>query len=362
MKRYAALEFPEYVNWAPNDEVLQEFRDTIEFDTDKEKLIKALSIDALLDMYRGLLVARLHDIQLKRWVRQGVITKAWLGTGEEAVTVGVCRALGKDDVVGPMIRNAAALMERGISLETCFAGYLGTTESITQGRDLHIGDPDKGVIPPISHIGDLVPVMAGCALAFKQRNEKRVAVTWTGDGSTATGAFHEGIRVAASMGVPYICIIQNNQVALGTSRSHHSPGMFESFGASYGVPLLRMSGNHILDCYATMHQAVQRCHAGEGPILIVADTFRMGGHATHDEREARELFDDDVYAYWGARDPIGVFETYLMRDHQVTEDALKTIEASVIKDIDKAAKTASSKVDTHQPDPKTVAHGVYRTV
>lgn len=361
MKRYAALEFPEYVNWAPTDEVVQEFRETIEFNADKKVLIEGLSLDALLDMYRGLLTARLHDIQLKRWVRQGVITKAWLGTGEEAVTVGVCRALSKNDVVGPMIRNAAALMERGIPLETCFAGYLGTTESITGGRDLHIGDPEKGVIPPISHIGDLVPVMAGCALAFKQRGEQRVAVTWTGDGSTATGAFHEGIRVAASMNVPYICIIQNNQVALGTSRAHHSPGMFESFGASYGVPLLRMSGNHILDCYATMHQAVEMCHAGEGPILIVADTFRMGGHATHDEREARALFDDDIYAYWGARDPIGMFETYLMQDHQVSEDTLGEIEARVIEDIDRAARSAASKVDTHQPDPNTVADGVYRT-
>ena len=360
VKRYSALEFPEYVNWQPDAEAMAEFRETINGDPIKRKLVAGLSKETLLSFYRSLLTARLHDIQLKRWVRQGVITKAWLGTGEEAVTVGTCRALGKDDVVGPMIRNASALIERGIPLEECFAGYLGTTETITRGRDLHIGDPDKGVIPPISHIGDLVPVMAGCALAFKQTGEQRVAVTWTGDGSTATGAFHEGIRMAASTKIPYICVIQNNQVALGTSRAQHSPGSFESYGETYGVPLLEMSGNHVLDCYVTMLEAVDICHRGEGPVLIVTETFRMGGHATHDEREARELFDQAQYDYWGARDPIGMFETYLKEDHGVSEATLTEIEAQVIEEIDAAAKAAVSKLETHQPDPSTVGDGVYR--
>ena len=97
MKRYAALEFPEYVNWAPEAEAMNEFRDQIAQKA-KQASIKMLSMDDHLELYRGLLRARLHDIQLKRWVRQGVITKAWLGTGEEAVTVGTCRALGADDV------------------------------------------------------------------------------------------------------------------------------------------------------------------------------------------------------------------------------------------------------------------------
>ena len=360
MKRYAALEFPEYVNWQADPEAMAEFRHAITTDSRKNDLVAALDESSLLSFYRSLLTARLHDIQLKRWVRQGVITKAWLGTGEEAVTVGACRALGEHDVVGPMIRNAASLIERGIPLEECFAGYLGTTETITRGRDLHIGDPDKGVIPPISHIGDLVPVMAGCALAFKQAGEKRVAVTWTGDGSTATGAFHEGIRMAASMKVPYICIIQNNQVALGTSRSQHSPGQFDSYGNAYGVPLLKMQGNNVLDCYTTMLDAVDRCHRGEGPVLIVTETFRMGGHATHDEREARELFDQAQYDYWGARDPIGMFETYLMEDHGIAETTLEAIERDVIDRIDAAAKAAVSKLETHQPDPASVGEGVYR--
>jgi len=262
-------------------------------------------------------------------------------------------------VVGPMIRNAASLMERGMSIETSFAGYLGTTETITRGRDLHIGDPDKGVIPPISHIGDLVPVMTGCALAFKQNQTQQVALTWTGDGSTATGAFHEGMRMAASLKVPLICVVQNNQVALGTQRDAHFPGSFEHLGQAYGIEQINMNGNHVLDCYAATCEAVDVCRRGDGPVLIVTHTFRMGGHATHDEREARELFDSETYRYWGARDPIGCYETYLTEDLDQKPKTLETIEQEVIEEIDRAAKEAVSKVETHQPDPSTVAHGVY---
>lgn len=359
MKRYSALEFPEYAKWEPNEGAMAEFRSTITMSASRHEMIQALSKETHLALYRSLLRARLHDIQLKRWVRQGVITKAWLGTGEEAVTIGACKAMRPGDVVGPMIRNAAALMEQGMSLETCFAGYLGTTETITRGRDLHIGDPAKGVIPPISHIGDLVPVMAGCALAFKQENSPKIALTWTGDGSTATGAFHEGMKMAASLSVPLICIVQNNQVALGTQRQTHFPGSFDQLGAAYGIHQIKMSGNHILDCYAATREAVAHIETKGGPVLIVTETFRMGGHATHDEKEARELFDDETYRYWGARDPIGCYETFLMEDLSITQKELESAEKEMIELVDQAARTAVSKVETHQPNVDDVGLGVY---
>ncbi len=359
MKRYPAFEFPEYVDWAPDAEVQAEFAACLERDPDRAALVEALDETQLLALYEGLLAARLHDIQLKRWVKRGVITKAWLGSGEEAVTVGGCAALGDEDVVGPMIRNASACIERGMSLVECFAGYLATTDTITRGRDLHIGDPAKGVIPPISHIGDLVPVMGGCALAFKLRSEPRVAITWTGDGSTAAGAVHEGLRVAAALRVPLVCVIQDNGVALGTRTDVHNPGDFTAFGAAYGTRQFVMDGNNVLDCYAATRQAVDVCRAGDGPVVIVARTFRMGGHATHDEREARELFDADTYAWWGKRDPIGMYETWLGDAHGVARERLETIEAEVTTRIEAAAEVALSRRDDHEPDPATQTDGVY---
>ena len=228
MKRYPAYEFPEYVDWVEHPEVIEAYHQ-VTLAEERRALIEALSEAKLLDLYRQLVTARLHDIQLKRWVKQGVITKAWLGSGEEAVTIGMCAALNADDVVGPMIRNAGALIARGVPLEVCFSAYLGTTDTIARGRDLHIGDPTRGVIPPISHVGDLVPVMAGCALAFKLRAEPRVAMTWTGDGATATGIFHEGMRMASALNAPLISVIQDNQVALGTRNEVHHKGEFAAW-------------------------------------------------------------------------------------------------------------------------------------
>jgi TPP-dependent pyruvate/acetoin dehydrogenase alpha subunit len=165
---------------------------------------------------------RLHDIALKRWVRRGVISKAWLGTGEEAVTVGCVHALEREhDVVAPMIRNAGACHEMGMPLERIFAGYLGTMDGPNGGRDGHFGDIGNGVLQPISHVGDMVPVVTGLALAFRQRGERRVALTWVGDGATKTAAVHEGLNLAGVLKVPAIFVLQNNQVALGTTLQQH---------------------------------------------------------------------------------------------------------------------------------------------
>ena len=120
-----------------------------------------------------------------------------------------------------------------------------------------------------------------------------------------------------------------------------------------------MDGNNVLDCYAATQIAVDRCRAGEGPVLLIANTFRMGGHATHDEREARDLFDDSLYAYWGKRDPVGTYETWLIQEKGVATDKLEAIEAEVLARIEAAAAEALSHRDTHQPDPATQADGVY---
>ncbi len=359
VKRYPAYEFPEYVDWQPDPAVQRAFAECLTADPARAALIEALGVPELLGLYEGLVRARLHDIHLKRWVKQGVITKAWLGSGEEAVTVGACAALRPEDAVGPMIRNAAACFQRGMPMVECFAAYLGTTDCITRGRDLHIGNLEYGVVPPISHVGDLVPVMAGCALAFKLRNEPRVAVTWTGDGSTATGAVHEGLRMASATRAPLICFVQNNRVALGTRGTAHFDGDYAALPAAYAMSGLVVDGNNVLDVYAATALAAERCRRGEGPVLIIAQTFRMGGHATHDEREARELFPAEVYAHWGQRDPIGCYETWLVEARGVSRDTLSAIETGVDAAIEAAAREAVSGKGVREPDPATVEDGVW---
>jgi TPP-dependent pyruvate/acetoin dehydrogenase alpha subunit len=332
MRRYPAFDPPEYANWEPSDEAMAGFR---------ARVPARLPDDfVLLRLYEGMLRNRLHDIALKRWVRQGIISKAWLGTGEEAVTVGNARALREGDVVGPMIRNAGACHEMGMPLADMLKAYLGTPDTITRGRDLHTGDPAHGVIPPISFVSALVPVFAGIALAFKMNRQPRVAMTWVGDGARWTGEFHEGMNFAATQRLPLVIVLQDNQVALGTRGDAHSKAGCDQMAAGYGIEGLTCDGNNILDVHSVSLDAVSRCRNGEGPVIVTAVTFRMGAHATHDEAEARALFPAEVFAWWGRRDPIGMYETWLAESRGVSRAALERIEDRVTQEVEHAAETA----------------------
>lgn len=362
MKRFPAYDPPEYANWTADPRLVREYRERVDADPERARLIRDLSEEQLLGMYEGLLRNRLHDIALKRWVKSGTISKAWLGTGEEAATIGPVHALrrsGPDhDVVAPMIRNAGACHEMGMSVADMLRGYLGTDDSPSGGRDGHVGEMRCGVIPPISHVGDMVPVIAGVALSFRQRGEDRVALTWIGDGSTKSAAFHEGINLAAVWQLPAVVVIHNNQVALGTRLEQGGIGSFSEWPRMYGVAGGTFDGNHVLDAYAAAKIAVDRARAGEGMTLLVAETFRMGGHATHDEREARTLFDAELFARWGKRDPVGMYEAWL-EGEGIPRARLEEIEAAVASEVDAAAEDALRSRDGAMPVGETVTHGVY---
>ena len=377
MKRYPAFEPPEYVDWSPDPDVMQRYGGRIESEPVRS-LVADLSAERLLALYRGMVRFRLHDITLKRWVRQGVISKAWLGTGEEAVTIGPVHALDRNgaegDVVGPMIRNAGACHEMGMPVSDMFRGYLASRDSPTSGRDLHIGGRRYGILAPISMVGGLAPVIAGYALAFRKMGGDRLGLTWVGDGATKTGEVHEALNFAAVERLPVIYVIQNNQVALGTRLDqHHAAGDFSGWPEMYGVEGIAFDGNHVLEAYSAARRAAERCRAGEGPVFLLAETFRMAGHATHDEREARELFDDDTFAHWGLRDPIGCYETWLIeapRDLRSDEpcapgaaaesnrEVLAAAEAEVTDEIESAAEAALTSRD-YMPEPESALEGVY---
>src|SRR5438067_7358762 len=320
---------PEYLDWNPDPDIITKLEHTLTHDSQHASIISELTEKQLLDMYAGLLRFRLHDITLRRWVKQGVIAKAWPATGEEAVTIGNVHGLDRAiDKVGPMIRNAGACHEMGISVADMFREYLATADSPSRGKDLHVGSTANGVIAPASQVGSLTPVFAGMALAIKKRGEKAVVLTWVGDGATKTTAFHEGMNLAAVLHVPAIYVLQNNQIALGTRLEQHQAGPFTAWAKAYGVTGLSCAGNNILDVYAATRLAADIARSGRGPVLLFAETFRMGGHATHDEREARELFAPDVFEYWGKRDPIGMYESCLQR-RGVAAAALEKVENQV---------------------------------
>jgi pyruvate dehydrogenase E1 component alpha subunit/2-oxoisovalerate dehydrogenase E1 component alpha subunit len=383
MIRYPAFDPPEYLDWKADPDVVGEFARSIEENASRRAIIQSLEPSQLLALYEGLIRNRLHDIALKRWVKQGVISKAWLGTGEEATTIGAVHALNRSaasdgsstDLVAPMIRNAGACHEMGMSLADMFRGYLGTADSPTRGRDLHIGDFKRGVIAPISHVGDIMAVIAGAALSFKLKREPRVALTWIGDGSTKSGVFHESVNFAAVQRLPMIVIIQDNKVALGTRLDQHHRGSFADWPAAYGVEGDSFNGNNVLDAYAATRIAADACREGRGPVLLIADTFRMGGHATHDEREGRATFDANLFSYWGKRDPVGMYETFLIdgaldleserkvkrndTSRERNANVLSVLEQRVIDEVDQAADQALEGSRSNMPRAESAAERVY---
>ena len=374
MKRFPAYDPAEYVGFRPDPDVTAEYAATLRRDPKRRRLVEALTATAHLRLSEGMLRFRLHDITLKRWVRQGVISKAWLGTGEEAVAVGTTRALRAGDFVGPMIRNAGACHEMGMPVAQMLKAYLGTHDQITRGRDLHTGDPEKGVIPPTSFMAALVPVFTGIALAAKQRGEPRVALTYVGDGASRTAAFHEGFNFAAVQRVPLVIVLQDNQVALGTATPRHTAAPMEIQHTAYGVEGVTCDGNNVLDTWAATRRLVDRCRKGDGPFILTARTFRMGGHATHDEAEARALFPPETFAWWGQRDPIGTYEAWLVAEgpaldrrrsrsgaarREANAAALLEAERRVTAEIDAAEAEALRSRKEKMPPPEDAVIGVY---
>ena len=360
MKRSPAFDPPEYVSWSADPGLVAAFAETLRRDPDRRRVVESLDEAALLGLYAGLLRTRLQDIVLKRWTRTGVISKAWLGTGEEAMTVGPVHALDRSrDVVVPMIRNAGACAEMGMPIADNFRTYLGTADGPSGGRDLHAGSLAHHVLQPISHVGDVVPVVAGMALVSRLRRDGFVVLTWIGDGSTKTGTAHEGLNFAAVQKVPGIFVIHNNQVALGTRLGqHHLSEDFSELPEAYGMAGASFDGNNVLDAYAATSLAAERCRAGGGPVMLVGETFRMGGHASHDEREARALFPAEWFAAWGRKDPIGLYEEHL-KSLGVAAAVLADLEAQVEADVGRAEEEALRSRETSVPDPATAVEGVY---
>lgn len=363
MRPVPGLDPPEYVGWREDPALVEEFGESLAKAPGRLEIAGGLSRKLRLRLYEGLVRNRLHDLQLKRWVRSGVLSKAWLGPGEEAVTIGACHALGPDDVVGPMIRNAGALHERGVPLADMFRGSLGAGDGPTRGRDIHFGDLRRNVVGPISMVGSLVPVCAGMALAFRLRGQPRIALTWAGDGTVGTAGFHEGLTTAVSLRAPLVVVVQNNRIALGTPLPEDGAARLEALGAAYGVQSLTADGNHVLDVYAAVAEARRAALDGASPVVVVAHTFRMGGHATHDEGLSRELLPDELFEHYGRRDPVRWYRAFLRRGgaggEPVPESELAALEARVEAETRAAEAAALASQRSARPDPETAAEGVF---
>jgi len=196
-------------------------------------------------------------------------------------------------------------------------------------------------------------------LAFKLQRRPHIALTWIGDGATRTGEFHEGLNLAAVQRLPFIVVVQDNQVALGTARTAHCAADLRQTGRAYGIPSEVCDGNNVLDVWAASRLLVDRARRGEGAAVLVAETFRMGGHATHDEAEARRVMPAEAFEHWGRRDPIGLYEEHLLGIDVAERADLEAIEAEVNAEIERAEEEALASREARMPAGPEALRGVY---
>jgi len=286
------------------------------------------------ELYYYLRLNRRVDEQLAALYRQGkVVGGVYSSLGQEAISVGTAYALEPQDFIGPMIRNAGAMLVRGYKPRDLFMQYMARKDGPTGGRDAntHFGDLDKGVIAPISMLGELVPVLAGVALASKIRKENRIALTYVGDGATSTGQFHEALNFASVQKLGLVVIVENNGWAYSTpvERQASVRDLAERANA-YGMASAIVDGNDVLVVTEATRAAAKRGRQGGGPTLIEAKTMRMKGHAEHDD--ARYV-PKEALEEWRNKDPIRRYENFLAEKKLLTTEEKTDIETRIEREI-----------------------------
>src|ERR1700760_112438 len=273
-----------------------------------------LSRQQHLDLYYHMRLNRaVEDTMVKLFRQNKIVGGLYSSLGQEAVSVGTASALQKKDWLAPMIRNIGALLVKGVPPRDIFTQHMAKYTSPTLGKDgtSHFGDlEDLHIVSPISMLGDLIPVMTGVAMAGRYLGQKIVALTWIGDGGSSTGVFHEGLNFAAVQKAALVLVLENNQWAYSTPVRRQVPiENLADRGKAYGIASYIVDGNDVVAVYTAAKEAVDRARAGEGPVLIEVKTFRRRGHAQHDPAEyvpPKEL------EYWEKRDPIVLYEKFLM--------------------------------------------------
>ena len=317
-----------------------------------------LKTEQMLELYRYLKLTRLVEERLVNLYRQTkIVGGVFRSLGQEATAVGSAYALRPQDFVTPLIRDLGAVLVKGIRPREIFAQYMAKAWGPSGGRDLniHFGDVNKGFIGPISHLGDMIPVMTGVLLAAGMQKKPIVAIAYIGDGGMSTGAFHEGLNFAAVQRLPLIVVAEYNHYAYSTPTSLQTlvRDLAEK-AAGYGIPAHIVDGNDIVACYEVTKRAAEYARRGGGAVLIEAKTYRRKGHAEHDDQ--RYVPRGEIEWWEQHNDPIDRYERYLLECSAATKEKLAQITADVAREIEEDCAWAES---SPMPDPEQAAYGVF---
>jgi len=325
---------------------------------DRAPIPAGLSQAQLHELYYWMRLTRSLEEKLVNLYRQTkVIGGLFRSLGQEADAVGSAYALDRSrgDILSPLIRNLGAMLVQGATPVEVLRQYMAKAESPTRGRELniHFNDLERGFLGQISHLGDMVAVMAGVALSFKIRKEPRVGLVYVGDGAMSTGAFHEGINFAAVQRLPLVVVAENNGYAYSTPMSQQTAVTFlVEKAAGYGIPGVQADGNDVLAVYQVTREAVYRARAGGGVGLIELITYRRKGHAEHDNQSYVPKGEIEA---WEARDPIDRYTARLVEANWATAEDLAAIDARVAGEVETAVALCENEP---LPDPASALGGV----
>jgi TPP-dependent pyruvate/acetoin dehydrogenase alpha subunit len=316
-----------------------------------------LTSEQLLEMYFWLKLIRAFDERLSILVKQGKVRSGvYTGIGQEAIIVGTCYGLRKEDWICPLHRDLGALLMKGVSARSMMAQMFGKETGLSKGRDsaLHSGVSELGIFGNTSMLGANLPVAVGLGLTFKMDKTDNVVVAYFGEGASNVGDFHEALNMAGVYRLPILFICENNQYAYSVpvEKSMAIDDVADR-AESYGFDGVAINGNDVLAVYQATQGALARARKGEGPTFIECKTYRWHGHSEHDKAFYRTK---EELAMWKSRDPIPTFTTYLQGLHELTDQRIKDLEARVTSTIDDAVDFAMSAPD---PDPSAAVTDLY---